>query len=991
MRRSSVVGLAGLLCLLLLPSPAMAQQTSGSSIVGVVRDSSGAVLPGVTVEAASPVLIEKVKTAVSNEQGLFRIVSLPAGTYTITFTLAGFGAVRREGVELPPSFAATINADMKVGAIEETIVVTGASPLVDVQTVTTAVRLPTEQLNAIPTSHNNFNMATLMPAVVAPPNVQDVGGSKGEFGGRGVIHGGKQGDMRYMTDGMQTNGAYGAGNGNGFYMNPASAADLVIESGSGGSAEYATSGLSLNLIPKDGGNKFSGSLFGTFLNGSLTGNNLRSDITNRGLTSTNGVSLIYDAEFGLGGPVKHDKLWFFTSEWLTGTDNTFPNYYFNSSPNPLLYVPDTARPASASDRNKSAQLRMTWQASPKNKFTLSANEQYNCTCPNNEVQNLAPEAVMNVVRQPDFLIQATWNSPVTNKFLLDAGASYLDFQYRYELQPGASADSISVKNSATGITYGLPASWSDNPSPNISLRGSASYVTPSHLLKAGIYYKWLSNGQTSFRSNSETSYTFNGNTPNQITEYASPLTVKRLGNDMGIYLQDRWTMGRLTLSPGLRFDYFHGSVPAQALPADRFLPVRSFGEVDCVPCWKDLNPRFAAAYDVFGDGKTALSASIGRYVAGEVASTAAANDPAATVVNSVNRSWTDTNGNLFPDCDLLNPALQTVPGGDTCGKISSANFGIPVPATHYDPSVLNGWGARGYNWRTSVEVKRQLMDGLAVTAGWYHAWYGNFLVTQNLNTLPSEYDPYCVNVPNNVPGSSLLPGGGGYQECGLADLNPTFFGQAANNYVTFASNFGKETEVYNGGDLTVNARFKNGAFLQGGMNVGDSTVTQVNAGAVSASHTNTCFIVNTPQDLLYCDVNPPYLVQFKIIGSYPLPWNLQLSGNYQSLPGPDIGATWAAPNSATTLGRAFSGGATATVPLFAPFSNGREKRLNQVDLRIARRFTAGKLKATAEFDLYNVLNADSVLSNNTTFGTQFTQPTEILQARLAKFGLNLQF
>lgn len=981
-------GLATLFCAIAC-SQAIAQQTSGSSIVGVVRDSSGGVLPGVTVEVASPALIEKVKSGVTNDQGLYRIVDLRPGTYSVTFTLTGFGTSKRDGVDLPPNFAATVNADLKVGSLEETVVVSGAAPMVDVQTVTSNVVLPKAELDAIPTSHNNFNMATLMPAVVAPPNVQDVGGSKGEFGGRGVIHGGKQGDMRYMTDGMQTNGAYGSGNGNGFYMNPSSASDLIIEAGTGGSAEYATSGLSLNLIPKDGGNTFSGSLFGTFSNSGLTANNLRSDITSRGLTSVNGVSLLYDTELGIGGPVIQDKMWFFASGWLTGTDNTFPNFYHNSSPNPLLYVPDLANPGSASDRNKSASLRIAWQATQKNRFTLSGNDQYNCTCPNNEVQNLAPEAVMNVVRQPDYLLQATWTSPITNKLLLEGGASYLNFQYRYELQPGASADSISVKNSATGITYGLPASWSDNPSPNVSLRGSASYVTPSHLLKAGVYFKWLSNGQTLYRSNTETSYTFNGNVPTNITEYASPLTTKRLGDDLGIYIQDRWTLGRMTVSPGLRYDAFHGSVPAQTLPADRFLPQRSFNLVDCVPCWKDLDPRLAVAYDLKGDGKTAVSASIGRYVAGEVAQTSSANDPATTVLNTVTRSWTDANGNLFPDCDLTNPAAQgsAALGQDVCGKISSASFGLPNVTTHYDPNVLNGWGKRNYNWRTSLELKHEFAPGLAGTVGWYHAWYGNFLVTQNRTTTPSEYDPYCVNVPANP----RLPGGGAYSECGLADLNPLYFGQPTNNFVTFASNFGKETEIYNGVDATVNARLHGGAFLQGGLSVGNSTVTQINAGAVSAAHTNTCFIVNSPQDLLNCDVAPPYLVQFKLIGSYPLPWGLQLSGNLTSVPGPDIAATWAAPSSATTLGRAFSGGATSTVPLFAPFSNGREKRLNQIDGRIAKKVSIRTVKATAEFDLYNITNADNVLSNNTSYGPLWTQPTEILQGRLAKFGLNLQF
>jgi hypothetical protein len=450
---------------------------------------------------------------------------------------------------------------------------------------------------------------------------------------------------------------------------------------------------------------------------------------------------------------------------------------------------------------------------------------------------------------------------------------------------------------------------------------------------------------------------------------------------MGIYVQDRWTIQRLTISPGLRLDYFQAHVPAQTLPANRFLPMRSYQEVDCVPCWKDLDPRFAVAYDLFGNGKTAISGSIGRYVAGEVSTTAAANDPATTVVNNVTRGWTDSNNNLFPDCNLQDPNAN-----GECKAINNNSFGQSVVTTHYDPSVLNGWGKRNYNWRTSIELKHQLRDNVAATAGYYHAWYGNFLVTDNLSLSPSDYDPYCVNVPTN-PG---LPGGGGYQECGLYDLNPSKLGPV-NNYVTFSTPYGKQTETYDGADFLINARLRDGGFVQGGLNIGNSTVTQVNAGAVSSAHTNQCFVVDSPQQLLYCDVRPPYLVQIKLIGSYPLPWHLQASANFQSLPGPDIAATWAAPSSATTLGRAFSGGTTATIPLFAPFSDGREKRLNQIDLRMSRKFTMRRVKATAEFDLYNLTNANNVLSIRVNYGPVWTQPTEILQARLAKFGLNLQF
>src|SRR5438445_8375965 len=220
MGRSLGRSLAGLLCAIVAPGVASAQNVSVSTIVGVVRDSTGGVLPGVTVEAASPALIEKVRAGQTNEQGLYRIADLRPGTYTVTFTLTGFGTVKREGIELPANFTATVNGDMRVGTVEETIIVSGASPMVDVQTVTTTTRL-TEVLDQIPASHNNFNLATMMPAVVAPPNVQDVGGSRGECGGHGSVHGGKQADQRYMTDGMMTNGAYGSGNGTGFYVNPA--------------------------------------------------------------------------------------------------------------------------------------------------------------------------------------------------------------------------------------------------------------------------------------------------------------------------------------------------------------------------------------------------------------------------------------------------------------------------------------------------------------------------------------------------------------------------------------------------------------------------------------------------------------------------------------------------------------------------------------------------------------------------------------------------
>ena len=968
---------------LLLAAAASAQDAS--TIVGVARDASGGVLPGVTVEATSPALIEKARTVVTNDQGQYRIVDLRPGTYTVTFTLVGFGPYKRESVDLPASFTITVNAEMKIGTIEETVVVTGQSPLVDVQTVTTATRMSRDIIDQLPTAKGNMALVSLMPSAVTAANTQDVGGSKGEFSNKAVVHGGKPGDQKFMQDGMQWNGSYGSGNGSGFYVNAAAAQEVVVEAGAGGSAEYASGGVSMNVVPKDGGNKLTAYFSAEFAGDNMVGHNLTDDLKDRGLFNVNRTTDIFNVSAAGGGPVKADKLWYYYAFRKEGYHEELVNYYFNGAPTPLLYVPDLSRPGYAQERNKSNNLRLTWQVSKKNKVSITGNVQNNCNCPNNETQNLSPEAVMNTRRKPSHLLQATWNSTVSNKLLLEGGAAWLNFQYKYELDNGAKPESISILDNGLGIRYGAPAGTSNNPSPSLAYRAAMSYVTGSHYFKTGITWKWGSNGQQAFRSTTNVSYTFNNGRPSSITEYAAPLrTLRILKPDMGLFVQDRWTiLPKLTISPGLRLDYLGEYVPASTQVANLFLPERSFDRVDCVPCWRDLNPRFSAVYDLFGDGKTAVLGSIGRYVAAEVTTTAGQNDPNTTVVNNITRSWNDANFNLVPDCVLTNPALNF-----ECGALPNANFGTRIVSTFYDPDLLTGWGKRAYNWRASLEFKHQLTQLLAVQAGYYRTWYGNFRVTDNRSVAPTDYDPFCVTSPVDPN----LPDGGGGSLCGFYDLNPTKFGVPANNYVTWASNYGKQTEVYNGADFLVNARLPRGGLLQGGLNIGNSVVTSVGSGSSSVSATNNCFVVDSPQQLRNCDIHPPLVAQLKLVGSYQLPWQVQISGNIQSLPGYFYDAIYAAPNSAITgLGRVLSGNASSvSVDLHQPFSQ-HEDRIFQVDLRFAKKFSIGRYKAQGQFDVYNVANANTVLSNNGTYGKAWRTPTEVLNARVLKVGMQLSF
>lgn len=257
--------------------------SGGASIVGVVKDATGAVLPGVSIAAESPALIERVRSVVADEQGQYRIVNLRPGQYVVTFTLAGFGTVRREGIELVPNVSASVNAEMRLGTLEESITVSGATPLVDVQNVTQQNVLTRTLLDTVPTNKGMLSFAALTPAVVSPTTAQDVGGSKGEMSVRMVIHGGKTGDQKLLQDGMRYNSLEGGGTGRGFFFNPASSQEVTVELGSGGSAEYDVGGVHINIVPKDGGNRFSTYLFANYTNNSLQGNNLSDELKARGL------------------------------------------------------------------------------------------------------------------------------------------------------------------------------------------------------------------------------------------------------------------------------------------------------------------------------------------------------------------------------------------------------------------------------------------------------------------------------------------------------------------------------------------------------------------------------------------------------------------------------------------------------------------------------------------------------------------------------------
>jgi hypothetical protein len=976
----------GLMLTLFLATSATAQDTG---LTGVVRDATGAVLPGVTVEAASPALIEKVRSASTDEQGQYRIIDLRPGSYVITFSLTGFTTVKREGIELPAGFIATVHGEMRVGGLEETITVSGQSSTVDITTVRRQTVLSNDTLGSLPSQRSPQSFVPYLPGVVG--GLGDIGRDTASLS----IHGGRAGESNVAIDGANDHTFEGSGGGGGFtyYINQGSVQEVTVTTGAQ-SAEQAVSGITTNLIPKEGGNTFSGNLVLAYADENLQASNLTDELRSRGLNATNRLKRIFDVNPSWGGRIIRDRLWFYNSFRYWGTDTYLAGLFYNATPLAFSYTPDRDRQANARVVDGSTNLRLTLQATRKDKVGIFYDEQPHCTCnyPGFDA-TASPEATGWGKWAPNSFRQVTWKSTMSGKLYLDSGISQVmtNWYVHPQIDPLVTPDTIAM-TAQTGVVRsfraGPLAQLGQHKSNPITARIALNYVTGSHAFKVGFSNLWGRRDTTqevpqavSYRVTTAT----NG-TANQITEYANARWIEKVNASMGVFAQDQWTLKRFTFNLGVRFDYFKSSIPEQSLPATRFLPQRTYAAVDQVIGWKDIVPRVGVAYDIFGNGKTAFKANVGKYVSGETAATTRNNNPVQQSITQTTRVWTDSNRDFVPNCDLTNPLLN-----GECAQIADLSFGQPnVLATKYDPDVLLGWGKRGYNWEVSSSVQHELRPGLSATVEYNRRWYGNQLVTNNQARTATDWSPYCVTAPTD----SRLPNGGGYQVCdGLYDLNPNVFGRN-NNLVTFAKNFGGYTETYNGIDLLLRARLPRGLQVNAGTSTGKTLLDQcISVDApIGQSGTRTDRGGATfDAARQYCRVETPYRTQFKGFLIVPLPWGVQASTGFQIIPGPQITAEFT-PTAAQIqgLGRALSG-STPTIALIEPGTQ-FAAALKSIDFRASRRIRFGRTSIVPAIDLFNILNRSDINTLSTSYtATAWLQPTQILVPRYAKFSVDINF
>ena len=987
-------------CLVFLPSTGFAQQ---ASLTGVVRDASGAVLPGVTIEASSPALIEGVRSAVTDGSGRFVIEQLRPGNYEIAFPLAGFAAVRREGVQLTGTSITTVNADMRVGSLEETITVTGEAPTVDVQSTVRERVFDREVLEVLPSSRAPAQMAALTPNVTSVTH--DVGGAMGDGSSRGAITARGVDDSRILVGGLLTQ--TGSGTSHGIY-NMEAYQEVVVDTGAV-SAEHYTGGVRINFIPRDGGNTFTGSTVTSFANKSMAGSNFTDALRNAGLPAPNTVKQLFDFNPSFGGPIKRNSLWFYTAARYNRAYNYAPVYFNRNAGNAGVwtYEADRSRqPAATENTIRNASARVTWQASPRNKFAVFYDTSRVCDCPRRLRSNESPEAILGVYNiNPRWFTTVEWTSPVSSRLLLEANFVHIySDAARARVNPyfaPSPVPLIQVQEQSNGMNYrgtsNAPRSI-NNPS---TARFVVSYVTGAHALKVGFNWGTVDQSRETFSPDAPLVYRLNNGVPNRITEWATPFTALVDGMETGLFIQDRWTVNRWTYSGGLRYDYFSDSFPDQIVGPGNFVPNRNihFAKRDGVK-WQDIEPRLGVAYDVFGNGKTAVKASVNKYLTGDGSGGAfgIGMAPANNMIANTTRSWNDANRNYVPDCDLTSPLAN-----GECGAMANQDFGAASSVLSYDRDLTNGFGRRTYNWQFSTGVQHELMPRVSVGVDYWRTWFGNFVVVDHRAYDATDFDTFSITAPRDP----RLPGGGGYTIPGLYDVKPAAFGRPASGLVARSNNYGRMIDHWNGVDVTFNVRPGSGVLLQGGTSTqrrstdNCEVVKQVAAepppdrGGALPTYNPAGVLVGTSTLVGpgFCHVQGTFLTQLKLLGSYRIPKaDVQLSASLQNLPGPEIAATYLATTDEVraSLGRPLAGGArNVEVNLVEPRSMYGE-RLNQLDLRVSKILRVGRTRFNAGLDIYNALNSNAVLSVNPAYDS-WQQPQEILNARFAKVVFQFNF
>ena len=1024
--------------LILIPTAVFAQ----ASLTGTVKDSSGAVLPGVTVEASSPALIEKVKSTVTDSEGLYRIVDLRPGTYTLTATLPGFTTVKREGIVLAGSQTLTVALEMKVGQLQETITVTGETPVVDVQNTRKETVLNSDVIETLPVTRAYGSLLNVTPGLTVDNNGLAATPTMTFF----TAHGGNGNEGRVEINGMVTAAAFNGG-GVSSLTYDTSNVDEVSVLVSGGLGEAETGGPIMNIVPKSGGNMFRGQAFLNEAGKWSVGDNVSGDPQ---LAQTVGkppqILKSLDGSVSYGGPIKKDKLWFFGAYRKFVTSQALEGTVVNKNAgdaNSWTYVGDPSIEGRNIQGRDIWDARVTYQANAKNRIYVSHEHQARCEGSTLFTQTTSgcrqrgsdwigvanvlasAEANTNYFELPYNVTQATWTSPVTSKFLLEAGFSR--FAYNHNGGPGALppdgifnltpvTEALAIDGHRAGFTYrGLPG-YIDGFGNTPNWRASASYVTGANNVKVGYQGSYLISKYHYVRDSNLLNYNFTNGVPTAFTVNLQDWRTNDVTESAALYVQDTWTHKKLSVQGALRYDRAWSFSPSDLNGTTTTTPYNAaaitFATTEGVHAYNDIEPRVGASYDVFGNGKTAVKFNYGKYVSPATNDqNYPLNNPAARIQRTLTRNWTDANGNKVIDCNILNPAAN-----GECAATTGANlaFGQPVVTGTVGQDILGGWGVRQADQQVGVQLAQQLVPRVSTTIGYNRRWWSNYTSTDNINTTPADYEKVTVTAPTD----SRLPGGGGYPIT-FYTLSPAGGAKGSFTEVHLDSYYGPNaarTRYWQGVDWDLNARLRGNLFIQAGTSTGRAVndtcaLTAIVGGGVGGA-TN----LDNP-DPRNCRSVDPWETTLRGSASWTVPKvDVLVSATMRSQPALQLNATMLVPNSviAAQLGHLPAGAAptgTTTVSIVdfaAPSTTNAssggpdrvyaDNRRTQIDMRFAKILRFGDRRLDVGVDVQNLLNSSYGTVYDASYGrygspesATFLDPTSVVTPRFVRLNFTFNF
>ena len=928
--------------LVLVPSAAWAQDEA--SIGGSVQDETGGFLPGVTVEVRSPQMIAQVRSAISDASGNYNIITLAPGTYSVTFTLPGFGTVVREDILLQGAFAADVDATLTVGALAETVIVSGQAPLVDVRSTRAQTVLSAERVNVLPGAAGMKSAAIYVPGTT-------IGNS---YSNLPVIHGSDAADGQPAIDGVKSGGQlqgrneWGAGVGG--VTNEAMVTEVVFDLGSQ-SAEFAQSGLRTNVVPKAGGNDFSFNFFASGTKARFASDNQSQELKDRGFRFAPQI-FSYGINPAAGGPIMQDRLWFFASFIENRSENFVLDRFFD------LNEPSTPDDVTADDlrakkwrNNGQYNVRLTNQLTQRNKLTFSYFQEPKSSLSSTEFSwsgRSNPEAWYEFQGNPTRMITGRWTAPLTNRLLVEMNGSFM--QADVNTNPVDHGGELRMPIIDTVLREMTRSNFQNHHNQDFHrrLNGSMSYVTGSHNFKAGFN---IANNRTALKFSGPgdiySGYVQNG-VPDAVRVHANGNQRQGIKQncDCGIYLQDAFTMDRLTVNGGFRYDWFRNSVPGGLREAGFWAPEVIVPDplVENIPNWKNYSGRIGGAFDLFGDGSTAVKASAGRYVANEGTGVTQGFNPIYPYNTMENRLWTDLNG----DMTAINP--DGTPQFAEVGTSNNPNFGTSTITTMYDDNLR-----RGTNWEYNAGIERQLGSGWAASVMWFHRNYGNFSWRDNLNTDTSDW----VFAGNFVgPSAGLPPSGQGtvIPIYNRGTTGPSGAGaiQGGNRLLTQSPD---RWRTWNGFEFVLDGELPRGGFMTASYTTGTST-----------NHNCTTGNVENPNSLFLCETSSPYRPLAKISGALPLPFDTMISGLYQIASGNNVRAGYViTPVDFPALDLGPNVSQRLSKELILPNSV-FEDYVHTTQIRFSKVITVADVRTRVYVDVNNILNGARVTSRNSAFG-----------------------